>query len=801
MFARQNIKESGGFDLHIKTCFYPAHILHRLFFVFCFLSVICQSPVVCRADEGEEGAFEEVVSIVDPISREEGYSAILYNNTNGLPTSEANAIAETSDGFIWIGSYSGLVRYDGVNFERMASTTGITSVKCLYVDSRDRLWIGTNESGVAVMENGKFRMWSSSDGLGSSSVRDITEDSRGVIYVATTGGISMIDKDMRLLDLREPEIYGAFISHMLTDRDGLVYGITNPGDVFMVKEGKLISFINHSEFAADGVNCIYLDPSNPGHAYLETMDGIVRYGLLGDHFQEIKTLDVAPLSQVQCFEYIDGKIWICSRNGIGVLIGDEFYYLDQLPLRNSAGSVMTDYEGNLWFTSTRQGVMKITPNISTDIFSRYALPERVVNSTCMYDDKLFIASDDGLIVLNGDGEAVDIPLTKAQTASGVDLQATDLVQMLSGIRIRSAVSDSKGYLWLSTWRQYGLVRYKDGEVTAFTAADGMFSDQIRTVCERQDGSYIAAVTGGVNVIEGDQVVSGYAKHAGITNTEVLTVTEAENGDILCGTDGGGIFILSGTRTLHIGTESGLISGAVMRIKKDQSRNIYWIVTGNSLAYLTENYQLVTVDTFPYSNNFDLYENTRGEVWILSSNGIYITLSDDLVANRNIEPLHYGISDGLPCIATANSYSALTEKGDLYIAGTTGVAKVNIEAPYESIGVLKAAIPYVDADGTRLYPDDSGSFTIKSGVRKLTVYSFVYNYSLINPQVSYRLEGFDSEYTTVSRNSLAPVDYTNLRGGNYQFVLRLQEPVTRRYKTISVSIVKEKAFYEHIWFFV
>lgn len=801
MLARQNINACDGFERRKKRMHYPAHYLLRLFFVLFFLSVLCLCPVVCLAEEGDEGAFEETVSIVDPISREEGYSAILYNNTNGLPTSEANDIAETSDGFIWIGSYSGLVRYDGVNFERMASTTGITSVKCLYVDSRDRLWIGTNESGVAVMENGKFRMWSSNDGLGSSSVRDITEDSRGVIYVATTGGISMIDSDMRLLDLREPEIYGAFISHMRTSRDGLVYGVTNPGDVFTIKEGKMDSFISHSEFAADGVNCMYLDPENPGHAYIETMDGIVRYGLLENHFQEIKTLDVAPLSQVQSFEYIDGKLWICSRKGIGVLTGDEFHYLDKMPLNNSAGDVMADYEGNLWFTSTRQGVMKITPNIFTDIFSRHALPERVVNSTCMYEDKLFIASDDGLTVLDENGEAVDIPLTKARTVSGVDLQATDLVQMLSGIRIRSAISDSKGNLWLSTWRQYGLLRYRDGEVTAFTAADGMFSDQVRTVCERRDGSYIAAVTGGVNVIEGNQVVSGYAKHEGITNTEILTVTEAENGDILCGTDGGGIFILSGTRTVHIGTESGLTSGAVMRIKKDLSRDIYWIVTGNSLAYLTENYQLVTVDTFPYSNNFDLYENSRGEVWILSSNGIYIALSDDLVANQGIEPLHYGISDGLPCIATANSYSALTEKGDLYIAGTTGVAKVNIEAPYESIGVLKAAIPYVDADGTRLYPDDSGSFTIESGVRKLTVYGFVYNYSLINPQVSYRLEGFDSEYTTVSRNSLAPVDYTNLRGGNYQFVLRLQEPVTRRYKTISVSIVKEKAFYEHIWFFV
>ena len=175
MLARQNINACDGFDRRKKRIHHPAHGLPRLFFVLCFLTVICLCPVVCLAEEGDEGAFEETVSIVDPISREEGYSAILYNNTNGLPTSEANDIAETSDGFVWIGSYSGLVRYDGVNFERMASTTGITSVKCLYVDSRDRLWIGTNESGVAVMENGKFRMWSSNDGLGSSSVRDITE--------------------------------------------------------------------------------------------------------------------------------------------------------------------------------------------------------------------------------------------------------------------------------------------------------------------------------------------------------------------------------------------------------------------------------------------------------------------------------------------------------------------------------------------------------------------------------------------------------------------------------------------------
>ena len=88
---------------------------------------------------------------VDPTGKSDGYSAVLYDNTNGLTTSEANAIAETPDGFIWIGSYSGLTRYDGKSFERVDSTTGIASVVSLFVDSKEHLWIGTNDNGVAMM--------------------------------------------------------------------------------------------------------------------------------------------------------------------------------------------------------------------------------------------------------------------------------------------------------------------------------------------------------------------------------------------------------------------------------------------------------------------------------------------------------------------------------------------------------------------------------------------------------------------------------------------------------------------------
>ncbi|HAL59941.1 MAG TPA: hypothetical protein DCP64_11345, partial [Sarcina sp.] len=79
---------------------------------------------------------------------------------------------------------------------------------------------------------------------------------------------------------------------------------------------------------------------------------------------------------------------------------------------------------------------------------------------------------------------------------------------------------------------------------------------------------------------------------------------------------------------------------------------YWIVTGNSLAVMDEDYQITTLNNFPYSNNFDLYENSAGEFWILSSNGIYVLRREELLRNGKMDPQHYGRSDGMPCITTA-----------------------------------------------------------------------------------------------------------------------------------------------------
>ncbi len=749
-------------------------------------------------------ADKDEVLAIDPSGGEEGYSAVLYNSTNGLPTSEANAIEETAEGFIWIGSYSGLIRYDGNTFERADSTTGIASVVSLFVDRDNRLWVGTNDSGAAVIEQGEQKMYNKAEGLKSSSVRCITEDNSGNIYLGTARGLSIIDGEDNVISVEDERLADQYIRRM-ENGSGIIYGVTQDGAVFTLKGTEVLSYVDEEALGIPHVRTIIPDNKKLGYVYLGTEASEVYYGRpTSNGMTDVTVIDVSPLNYVNEIELFDDQIWFCADNGIGILKDGTFSLLENVPMYNSIEHIMTDYSGNVWFTSSRQGVMKIVPNQFSDVFERFELPDMVVNSTCKYNEHLMIGADSGLTIVDDNVVLESFPIEKTVTASGEDLGINDLLKLLGTSRIRSIQRDSKNRLWFATYSNRGLVCYDNGSVTCYTVDDGMSSDRIRTSFELADGSILAPCSGGGVVgIKDDKIVAVYNADTGLSNADVLSVTQADNGDLVFGTDGDGIYIVSGTDLIHVNTEDGLLSDVVMRIKKDSDHHVFWIVTSNSIAYMTEDYKVTSISKFPYSNNFDLYENSKGDMWILSSNGIYVVPADELLENGDvIVPVFYGRDNGLPCIATANSYSELTRDGDLFISGTNGVAKVNIEVPFEDVTDLKMAVPYVEADGTYIYADEeTGIITVPSSTRKLTIHSFVYNYSLLNPQVTYYLDGFEELETTVKRSELAPVNYTNLKGGEYKFIMRLRDAMGRGGKEMSVTIIKEKAIYEQLWFII
>ena len=753
------------------------------------------APVKRAAERDGDEAENEAELLLDA---SKGYSTVLYNNANGLPTSEANAIAQTSDGFLWIGSYSGLIRYDGNSFERIKSAeTGITSVVSLYVDSKDRLWVGTNDSGAGMLDRDEWTRFTKQEGLKSLSVRDIVEDEDGLIYLATTEGVALVDEQMNITIPSSDKIR-KYVRSITLGLNNIVYGLTIDGDVFTMQKGQLTSFYNSEDLGVKDIHTILPDAGKIGYIYCGTEGSEIYYGALRNGLSEIA--NVSPLSYINSITVIEDNIWVCTDNGIGRIVNGELIILKNLPMTTSIEGLMADYQNNLWFVSSQQGVMKIVPNRFSDLYDQYGLSDDVVYSTCLSDGRLFIGTKtSGLLVLENHMILDSIPLEKLVSASGEEEPKDDLIKLLSGFKIRSIIHDSNGNLWFSSFSDYPLIRYDGKGAVFFSKKDGLPSDRVRTAYECADGSMAAVCTGGVAIISGDRVTRVYGEADGISNEEILTVVEAENKDLLVGTDGGGIFVISDGKVRSINTDNGLSSDIVMRIKKDRFRDLYWIVTSNSIAFMTSDYNVVTIRNFPYSNNFDIYQNQNDEMWILSSNGIYKVATSEMIANEEILPFFYGRDNGLACYATSNSYSELSDNGDLYISGSTGVVLTNIDEPDEVENDVQIIVPYVDADGKRIYPNEDGSFTLPSTTRKATVYAYCFNYSLVNPELEYRLEGFDRKDTVIRRSELKPLDYTNLSGGQYVFRLKLLDSRGQVQKEIAVQIEKKMSIGEQPWF--
>lgn len=708
---------------------------------------------------------------------------VLYDNSNGLPTSEANAIVQSKDGFIWIGGYSGLIRYDGIDFERFDSSYGITTVVSLYIDSSERLWIGTSDSGAAVYENGEFRFYGRSEGLESLFIHAITEDASGNIIFATTEGLFYIDPEGSLRKIDDPRTNGEYVCEALRDESGTVYGTTLSGCFFSVDDLRVTSFSEGKGFDA---NCLCPDPDSKGYVYIGTHGSKVLYGRISDGIAGYKVLSAAPqmnINAIRCAE--DNTVWVCADNGIGYFDTDGNYNeMKNTPMNNSVDEMMQDFEGNLWFASSRQGVMKMVGSEFTDIMKESGLGAAVVNSTCVYNGELYIGSDTGLFVLDEDDRPVENELTR----------------LLNGVRIRCILEDSKGDLWLCTYGDTGLVcAYPDGSYKCFNTDAGMISNRARTVTELSDGTIAAAMSGGLNLIRDGGIVGRYDEKSGITNTEILSVCEGDNGSILLGTDGGGLFIIDGESLRQFGISDGLRSEIILRIKKDPTRGIYWIITSNSISYM-EKHKITTIRNFPYSNNFDMYFDKDGGIWVLSSNGIYVINGDNLKSDKDMEYTFYDVSCGLPSIPTANSRSFLAGDGTLYISGSAGVSSVNINtAARNSNTDIKLVIPFIEVDDKQIMIDGD-TVTIPANCRRLTIYGYALSYKLGNPAVSYRLEGFDISSTAVSKNDMQPVSYTNLDSGTYTFHLSVLNSLTgAEEKSVSVTIIKEKALYEYFWF--
>ncbi len=690
-----------------------------------------------------------------------GCTTEIYDAGNGLPTSDAMFLLSASDGKMWIGGYSGVICYDGVVFERLDTFGGLTSARGLFEDSSGRIWVGTNDNGVVVIDGHTRTHLTYADGLPSSSIRIFEEDADGNVFIGTTAGICYADPRMKLHEVPGADLSEERVLKLDADSDGTIYGQTASGIIFSIEGCAVTGTCNYENTAAGRITTIMADPDKAGKVYLGTEFGYICRGDFGAAFGSMEQVHAEALNgSIHWLSYDCGKVWASSASAAGWLDSHrKFHLLDDLPINSGIEMTTADYQGNLWIASSTQGVMKIVTNNFVDVTRKAGVSGEVSNAACFFRDALYIGTDNGLRLISAEGEPAENALTR----------------YVGNARVRCITEDDSGNLWVGTYSgETGLIRCgANGSISAFTVSDGLPDNQIRCAVPASDGSMIVGTNNGFAVFREDRVMRSVGVKEGLANTVILTAAEGADGTFLAGTDGGGLYVIAKDGITHLGREDGLTSDVIMRIVPDPAHGVSWIVTSNSIEYMQDG-KIRHVSSFPYNNNYDMYFDSSDHAWILSSYGIYCIDVNALLNDSISEYSLYTVENGLPYAITANSFSTKDSDGNLYIPGRNGVIKVNIERFYEKREKFRTGVRAVYCDDNRIYPDADGVYQLPATRGRIQIAPSVIDFTLLNPQVRVYLEGGPDEGITVERSALTPLEYTNLRYGDYTLHIQITD---------------------------
>ncbi len=718
------------------------------------------------------------------------YVQTVYSSTNGLPCGEANDIDITGDGIMWIGTYAGLYRYNGREFKWMDGFDSIRNVNCLYVDEEGRLWIGTNDNGLSIVINEQVvNVIDQSQGLPSNSVKSIVRSSDGYYYIGTTGSMQILTLNCGLKKLSTlSEV--AYADQLAADDKGNVVAVTNEGTLFLLQQGQIISSRQLPERQTVFKSCTF-DPE--GYLLAATSGNeVFRFDVSKGWFDLKSSIECPGLLTIKNLHFLDnGGLFICADNGIAyVNTAGVYERINTNDFNNSIDNMLMDYQGNLWFTSSRLGLLRLAASDFRDVYSTAGMENRVTNTVAQWNGVYYIGTDKGM-------DAVDL--------KGMNRIRDEVTKRFNGIRIRCMTVDDQNHLWVCTYGS-GLVELEpDGTEYVYNRDNGAFGNRARVVMQLRDGTIAAAGDTGLSFIRDHMIEHTIVYTEGRISSMVLTITEMPDGTILAGTDGNGLAVIENGEVVRMLTRvNGLSSEVILRTVPDTKTGGVFVVTSNGLCYMNTDETIRKLDNFPYFNNYDIWIKGTDSLFVLSSAGIYTVDRNELLSGK--DEISYDLLDsrrGLNSSLTANAWTWYNEdNGELYLPCDTGIFVINTNTFSTGAKVYRLSVPTMRMDGVIHRVDRSVPQRIPRGVSRLELNPEVINYTIQDPNVGYMLEGFDTDWTIVPQNSLGTISYTNLSAGDYVFHLavfdnnRENVVVERTY-----NITKEKEMYDNNWFII
>lgn len=712
------------------------------------------------------------------------------------------AIAQGADGFLWLGTGTGLYRFDGVTFDpvvpprnRAFASSNITALKML---ADGTLWIGFYNGGVAAMRDGVVRRFGPEEGFPAGMVQAFAVRDDGSIWAATSGGLARFDGQCWKVVGREMGYPTRQASWILAGRDGALW-VTSGTQLLVLPRGGTqfqqtgIAVGRSAVLAQAPDGTVWLSDALHGTRALPGLDArhmcaVDQASLPATGFAAAKRLLFDRHGQLWGTDAREGGVYRV-REPARIASGRPLQQAD-IARRYRQGDGLSsdiaiplfeDREGNVW-AGTNLGLNSFRPSNAVSIegvgltpVAHYALSISSAGTVWLgYGGVLYrIEHGEPVAMLRGlpdPGAMVATPSGDVWFFSGDGLQRIrdgrpEPVALPQGVdvwSIESMTGDRNGALWVS-FSRHGIYRYANGAWTAWRADKAVVSGAPLALAAGQDGSLLAGYTGSTLVVARGMQVQRFGVAEGLDVGAVTAITTAAD-EILIGGDTG----LARLRDGRIATLSQDRVGAL--------RGISGIVRAPD-----------------------------GQLWINTSTGI-VRIADEELDRALNDPQHrveyrlFDTQDGLKGVALQASVSSTAGRdadGRLWFATNQGVSSIdparihhNRLAPPVIIRALVADGRHYPVAGDIRLPKQTGNLRIRYTATSLSVPERV--------RFRYRLDGVDDQWQDAGNRREA--FYTNLAPGHYRFqVIASNDDGVWNREGAGVTFFIPPLFYQTRWF--
>jgi ligand-binding sensor domain-containing protein/signal transduction histidine kinase len=718
---------------------------------------------------------------LDPSRAVTQYVRRSWTTEQGLPQDSIQTIAQTGDGYLWLGTQEGLVRFDGAHFKVFDSTNTPAlkgnNILSLYRDRGGTLWVGHGR-GVVTWRDGVFRSVPGVESLVAIFGIAETPGSGTMWFGSSNGGLYSYRGGVLRNEKSDPQVIYA----LRAQGDTLWLGAP---DGLWRRTGTAPA--TRVEAVQGSVYAIYCGAS--GAIWLGG-DGLLRYdGTRVD--RPAPTLDSEEIWAVTADRH--GTLWIGTRRGLFRFAGGT---LDRLSTEEGLShdfveSLFEDAEGTLWVGTRLGGVTQLRDGALLSYTPREGLSDASVWT---------VAQDRNGVVWAG---------TEEGGLNRFDGRRWSRVAEPAALRdtlITALAPDHEGGLWVGT-HQRGLHHLQGGTVRVYTPRDGLPGDKITSLLVAKDGSvWIGLMSGLARLSQGR--IHVYGEREGLPPQIVNGLHEDRRGRVwVSGGERGGPAVLENGRFRFVPLGRKRPADLAVCMYED-SQGDMWFGT-RSGAYRLRGGRMILYSSahgLPAGTISYVFDDGRGAMWMAGVRGLFRVSRaalDEVLHGRasTVAATTFGTQEGMPSTQVANGVSPTgwrTTDGRLWLATARGIAVLDPRVELPSLRT-RPLIDDVSIDAASVPLAPSRPVTM-SAVHDRLGFRFTLPTFAMPGRVRfrYRLEGYDAAW--VNAGERRAVEYTNLPPGRYRFLVEASDGGPKWLSAVAPVVIERlPAIYQTPWF--